>query len=93
MGFLTNAFCVLVFILYFKSSSILEIIEDVYLFVESHYERRRDFEKFDNFTEVRPMCRLRGCESSPVFLVRNSCRLRAFVHRWLLCSLSAMDVD
>ncbi|MCJ1426742.1 hypothetical protein MMC29_004645 [Sticta canariensis] len=51
MGFFINAFCLLVLTLYFKSSSFLEIIEEVYLFVESHYERARDYEKIDDFKE------------------------------------------
>lgn len=49
MAFFTTAFE----ILFFVFSSILEIIEDVYLFVESHYDRDRDFEKIDDFLDVR----------------------------------------
>lgn len=93
MGPFISAFFVLFLILYFKSSSILEIIEAVYLFVESHYERHRDFEKIDDFTDVRLMCELKGSESSPKFLVRNSCRLQGFVLRCLLRLINAMDVD
>lgn len=36
----------------FVISTIMETIEDVYLFIESHYDRQRDFEKLDNFTDV-----------------------------------------
>ena len=93
MGFFTCALFVLVLILSFKSSSILEIIEDFYLFVESHFERARDFVKTDDFTQVSPVCELKCSESSPKSLVRNSLRLQAFVHRLLLCSLSAMHVE
>lgn len=34
-------------------STIVETVEDVYLFWESHYERTRDFEKIDDLFDVR----------------------------------------
>lgn len=38
--------------LFFVFSTILEAIEDVYLFIESHFERQRDFEKIDDLVVV-----------------------------------------
>lgn len=40
----------------FVFSTILEIIEDIYLFWESHYDRQRDFEKLDDFIDVSYRC-------------------------------------
>lgn len=38
--------------LFLSFSTILEDIEDVYLFIESHFERQRDFEKIDDLIVV-----------------------------------------
>lgn len=53
MAFFTMAFEILYFVISSILETTLETIEDIYLFVESHYDRDRDFEKIDDFIDVR----------------------------------------
>lgn len=48
MTYLTMLFEAFLFVF----SNILEIIEEVYLFAESHFDRQRDFEGVDAFIHV-----------------------------------------